>query len=255
MSENRIAIFREIVIVLVLSLVLVSSLSIKTVNAQAGQVALLPTDDTYVDSSNPNVNYGSLSSLQIENYHDFLQNYENITKTMWLRFDLSSIPDGAVDQATLHLFALGGQIYNVCVYSCSNSSWTESNLTYANMPSYNTTSMDYVYVVPDGQWYNWSVVDAVKDALNDSFKTVTIVLFDPSPHPAEGYVSFYSKESPVDNFGDYRPAMTVHWSSAVPEYPAFLVSAFFMIATLIAVAFYRKVSLSHTVKKAQSKGF
>jgi hypothetical protein len=77
MSENRDDIFREIVIVLVLGLVLVSSLSIKTVNAQAGQVALLPTDDTYVDSSNPNVNYGSLNSLQIEDYHDFLQNYEN----------------------------------------------------------------------------------------------------------------------------------------------------------------------------------
>jgi hypothetical protein len=42
-------------------------------------------------------------------------------------------------------------------------------------------------------------LDAVKDALNSSSKTVTIVLFDPSPHPAEGYVSFYSEESPVDN--------------------------------------------------------
>jgi hypothetical protein len=66
MSEKRIYIFGEIVIVLVLGLLLVSSLSIKTVNAQAGQVTLKPTDDTYVESNNPNSNYGGQNYLSIE---------------------------------------------------------------------------------------------------------------------------------------------------------------------------------------------
>jgi len=51
MSEKRIHVFREIVIVLVLGLVLVSLSSIRSVYAEGGQITLRPTDDTYVDSS------------------------------------------------------------------------------------------------------------------------------------------------------------------------------------------------------------
>lgn len=82
MSVKRIHVFREIVIVLVLSLFLVSSLSIKTVNAQAGQVILQPSDDTYVDSSNSNANYGGQNILRIQNYQEVIlnqtYNYESI---------------------------------------------------------------------------------------------------------------------------------------------------------------------------------
>ena len=241
MSEKRIGIFREIIIVLVLSLVLVSSLSIKTVNAQAGQVGLLPTDDTYVDSSNPNQNYGGLSSLKIENYQSFTQTYESI---VWLKFNLSSVPDGAVvDNATLHLYSDFGGTYDVHAYSCSNDSWNELTLTYSNMPSYNTTSMDSVSVLGLGQWCNWSVVDAVTDVLNSNAKVVTIVLFDPSSYSSASTVSFNSKETFVySGFEDTRPALTIHWSSIVPEFPTSLVLPFFMMATLIAVAFYKKGS-------------
>ena len=106
---------------------------------------------------------------------------------------------------------------------------------YSNMPSYNTTSMGSVLVGTVGQWYSWSVVDAVRDALNSAAKTVTLVLFDPSPHGLISSISFDSKESSIS---DYAPTLTVHWSEVVPELPTFLLLPLFMVGTLLTIIFY-----------------
>lgn len=249
MSEERIRVFREIVIVVVLSLVLVSTLSIKAVNASSGQATLRPTDDTYADSSNPGSNYGGLGYLQVMNYRT---TYSSDNMIIWLKFDLSSIPDGAViDEATISLYAsLVGETYNVQACSSSNNSWTELSLTYDNMPNYNTTSMDSVLVASANQWYNWTVVDAVGNALSGNPKSVTIVMQEPNPHSSVAWVWFDSKESKVYlNLGiDYRPELTIHWSSVVPEFPTFLLLPLFMTATLVGVTLYKKKVISY--KKA-----
>lgn len=241
--RRRIRVFAEIVIIMVLGLVLVSSLRIRTVDAQAGQTTLTPpSDDTYVDSSNPNSNYGGQADLQIENWQYTVQNQTSEWESIvWLKFDLSSIPSGAVvDEATLLLYtSLVGETYDVHAYSCSNNSWAELTLTYSNMPSYNTTSMDSELVATSYQWYNWSVVDAVRNALSSSSSAVTIVLFDPSPHSSAGTVWFESKEYLLGS-----PAqLIVHWTAVTPEFPTFLILPLFIIATLVAVTL-RKRKLS-----------
>lgn len=239
MSEKRIDVFIKIIIVLVLGLVLVSFLSTKTVNAKAGQATLKPTDDTYVDSNNTSSNYGGQNYLQIENWqNDQIYHYESM---LWLKFNLSSVPGGSViDETTLQLYApIVDETFNVSAYSCSDNSWTELTLTYSNMPSYNTTSMDSVQVGNHHQWYNWSVVDAVRDAFNSTAKTLTLVLFDPSPHGSATIVWFDSKENPV-YFVDYSSKLTIHWSEVVPEFPTFLILPLFMTATLLAVIIYGK---------------
>jgi hypothetical protein len=242
--RRRILLFGEIVTVLVLGFVSFSFLSIRTANAQAGQTTLTPpSDDTYVDSSNPSSNYGGQAYLQIENWQYTVQNqtyeYESI---VWLKFNLSSVPSGAVvDEATLQLYtSIVGETFNVHAYSCSNNSWTELTLTYSNMPSYNTTSMDSVLVATGYQWYNWSVVDDVRNALNSNSKAVTIVLLDPSPHSSAETVWFESKEYLLGS----APQLTVHWSSVTPEFPVFLILPFFMVLTLIAVTLYKKKAIS-----------
>ena len=246
MSENRIDFVREIVVVLVLGLVLVPTLSIKTVNAQAGEVTLKPTDDTYVDSSNPNSNYGEQNYLQITNYNSEINGNETHESIVWLKFNLSAVPDGAViDGSTLQLRTSSGDgSFNVNAYAGSDLlnvsaivSWSELTLTYSNMPSYNMTSMDSVLVEASGQWYNWSVVDAVRDALNSTARTVTTVLFDPSPHGLLSAIWFDSKESSIS---DYAPTLTVRWSGVVPEFQSFLILALFMMATLVAITVCRK---------------
>jgi len=245
MSSMRSVIFREIVVVLVLSLVVVSSLSIKTVDAQAGQVTLKPSDDTYVDSSNPGSNYGGQIYLEISEWNVFSAHYDLMA---WLKFDLSSVPDGAVvDGATLSLYTpIVGETFNVHAYAGSaflNAStvtpWTELTLTYSNMPSYNTTSMDSVLVATANLWYNWSVVAAVRNALNDNPKSVTLVMREPTLHSSATSVYFYSKENPVTPT-DYSPKLTIHWSNVVPEFPTFLILPLFMMATLLALVFHKR---------------
>jgi hypothetical protein len=238
-----------------LSLVMLFSLSVKSVNAQVGEVTLKPSDDTYVDSSNPNSNYGQQDYLQITNYDSGINTvYESIA---WLKFNLSSVPDGAIiDEATLQLRTsnVTGFIisFNVDAYSGSDFlnesaivSWTELTLTYSNMPNYNTTSMDSVLVAANNQWYNWSVVDAATDASNSATRTVTIVLFDPSPHGLVSSTSFNSKESSTS---DYAPVLDVHWSGVVPEFPSFLVLPLFIAGILLAVTVRKEKCANKTLK-------
>jgi len=241
MSGNRVN-FRRILAFLVLGLVLsVASLSIKTVYAQAGQETLKPSDDTYVDSGNSNSNYGGQNILYIQNYQEVIlgltYNYESL---VWLKFDLSFVPDGAeIDGAALQMYASNvSETFDVNAFSCSNDSWTESTLTYLNMPNYNTTSMGSVSVEVANQFYTWNVIDAVRNALNSNSKAVTIVLLDPSLQSSSISVGFYSKE----NNNTLYPKLAIHWSNIIPEFPTFLILPFFMIATLLAVVFYKKKS-------------
>jgi hypothetical protein len=209
---------------------------IPLVHAQAGEVTLKPTDDTYVDRSNPNLNYGADSILEIQNYQSVPdQNYQC---DIWLKFNLSSVPDGAViDTATLQLHTyIVEQKFSVAAYSSSNDSWTESTLTYSNRPTYNMTPMDSVLVVISSQWYNWSTVDAVMDSLSKGLKVATIVMHGLQTFSPQT-VQFESKESP---YLDYSPALIVHWSNVVPEFPVFLALPFFMLATLLPLIVDRR---------------
>jgi hypothetical protein len=247
MSERRIRISKGVVIVLVLGLVLVSLLSIKAAYAEGGQVTLKPTDDTYVDSRNPKSNYGTQNYLQIVNFNNETNSPpESYECLVWLKFNLSSVPDGAViDVATLQLYTSSVNMsLNVNAYSGADLlnesaiiSWTELTMTYSNMPYYNTTSMGSVIVDTVGQGYNWSVADAVRNALSSPATKATIVLFDPTPHGLLQSVTFDSKEF---SNSDYAPTLTIHWSEVVPEFPTFLTLPMLMMATLLAVIFYGK---------------
>jgi len=250
MSEKKFDVSEKLLIELGL-VILLFSLSAESVGAQIGEVTFKPTDDTYVDSSNPNSNYGKQNYLQITNYNSEVNiAYESI---VWLKFNLSSVPDGAViDGATLQLrtSTINGSC-DVNAYSGSDFlnviavvSWTELTLTYSNMPSYNTTSMDSVLVETSSQWYSWSVVDAVRNALNNAVRTMTIVLL-PSLQGLISSISFNSKEFSI---AEYAPTLTVHWSGIVPEFPTFLVLPLFMMATLLGVTVRRKKCANKTPK-------
>jgi hypothetical protein len=241
-GHNRIDFARKIFVVLVLGLVLsASSLSIKTVNAQAGQVTLKPTDDTYVDSENAFLNYGGESVLHVE-WFDISQLNIIMRKIVLVKFDLSPVPEGAeVDRATLQLYAFFGAVSPppVCVYFCSDNSWGESWVIYNNLPSYNATPMDSEVVGGDSQWVNWSVLGAV-NSLNGYTKKVTVVLGFPSALSVASEVFFASKEynSPIPY--EYAPQLIIHWSSVVPEFPTFLILPLFMMATLLALVFHKQ---------------
>ncbi len=237
--------------VAVLSLIIILSfLCIERTYALNSQTTLKPTDDTYVDSSNPTSNYGGQNYLYSMNYGGF--------KMIWLKFDLSSIPSGAtVNVASLQLYTLTvTETVNIDSYSCSNNSWNELTLTYSSMTNYNTSPTDSAVVATSSKWYSWNVADLVRNALNSNSKSVTIVLIQPLPTTSYSKTTFYSKENPVYFGKDYSPKLTISWiantknttptptqnsspSPSVPEFQTWII-LLVMIITFPAIIILRR---------------
>lgn len=241
---------KGIALVLVLGLVLVSFSSVKTVDAQAGQTTLNPSDDTCVNSDASSSNYGGQENLQIWNYQYTVsgQTYKS-ESIVWLKFNLSSVPSGAViDEATLRLYtSLVDETFNVTACYCSDNSWTELGMTWDNMPTIGLIPVNSVLVATPYQWYNWNVSDAVKYAqVDNNLTAVTIALIEPNAHSTSSMLWFYSKEAPAyAPLTPFTPNLTIHWSSVVPEFPTFFVLPFFMMAMLIPVVFYKKKTMPY----------
>jgi hypothetical protein len=90
----------------------------------SGSATLNPTADAKVDGSAPTTNYGT-SALRVDASPDVRS---------YLKFDTSGV-SGTVDSATLRIWATSAQSVGFDVYAVSDSSWTETGLTYANQPS------------------------------------------------------------------------------------------------------------------------
>jgi hypothetical protein len=191
--------------------------SIRKAGAE-GQLVLDPTDDTYADDYNLESNFGAQDIVKLSSYQpNFLWYHTDI----WLKFDLSSVPaEAAIDSATLQLFAANvTDTYNhTWAYSCANSSWRESTLTFQYFQDYllqdmNFTLMSDVPVSTANQWYNWSVNDAVSDAMSNDRGNVTLVLMvgNGEIHDSSSYAAFCSKESELGLV--YAPKLAIHWSN------------------------------------------
>ncbi len=202
-----------------------------------GNVTINPTADTYVYSGNPDSNYGGQNNLRISKYEFYEIVYQDVT---WLKFNLSSVPDGAVvDVATLELYCSWvSETYNIYAHYCSDNSWTELGLTYSNMPLWSPGSMDSTTVPTSSEWYSWNVLEAVQDSVDGIHggpDIVTIVLRETTNRGTYAWVSFYSNDNSFN-----KSKLTVHWSGIIPEFPSFLILPLFMITTLLIVIVYRR---------------
>jgi hypothetical protein len=90
------------------------------------EMILPPTDDTYIDESNPDSVFGSVTELSVDG-----GNYE----IPYIKFDLSSVT-APVDVAILKLYITSGAVGPHNVYKVADNSWTESTLTWNNAPAY-----------------------------------------------------------------------------------------------------------------------
>lgn len=92
----------------------------------ATALTLAPVADAYVDSTYPSTNYGSSTQLRIDG-SPFVNSY--------LRFNVSGLT-GPVSQATLRLYATTSLSVGYIVHAVSsNTSLSESTITYSNAPA------------------------------------------------------------------------------------------------------------------------
>lgn len=88
----------------------------------------IPTADAYVNSANPSINYGALTTLRGDG-SPIVRSY--------LRFNVQGL-SGTIARATLRIFANSSSSGGYEIRSVSNNTWSETTITYNNAPTVGT---------------------------------------------------------------------------------------------------------------------
>jgi hypothetical protein len=106
-------------------------------------LTVTPTDDAYVDQTNPATNYGSATTLVNDNT-------TNAVKRSWFKFKIPALPAHArVTSATVSLTAQNSPSgVTANIKSSTNTSWTQGSLTWSNAPTYNTAAISNAAPAP-----------------------------------------------------------------------------------------------------------
>ncbi|MCJ7570727.1 MAG: PKD domain-containing protein [Candidatus Thermoplasmatota archaeon] len=171
-------------------------LQITTISTSATTITLNPIEDSYVESDlEVDKNFGGGYSLEVTSGVEIGGDlvYHRVT---FLKFDLSDLPSGiSINSAKLELYLSSKNVdetFSLPVYYCSDNSWGELTLTYNNKPSWDSNSIDTCYQIAfNGQWYSWTITNAVKNAISNGKLTLVLDL----EQQYSGVLTFNSKDS------------------------------------------------------------
>ena len=126
------------------------------------QTTLNPTDDAMVYQGGSGSSYGTDARLLLKRKLG-----SAITRTAYLKFDLTGITAAQAARATLRLYcntkAFDEVQSIVSVYNTANT-WTEGSLTWSNAPVAENSNATTV-IVSQGSFYEWDVTALIQDAL------------------------------------------------------------------------------------------
>lgn len=195
-------------------------------NASIATVITISVEaDSYVDSDKTNSNFGEDDYIKVANFEI---NQTNITKTGLLRFSLTELQDIDIDSVFLELYVVILTVrHKIGVYKSSDVSWNELTVTHNTRPSYNDTVLDTALVGPDpGEWYSWSVTEAVNDSV--AAGQITFVIKVEKLYESTDCVWFFSKDGELKE--GYSPRLSVNYTepkaSSGPNYLIILISLF-----------------------------
>ena len=98
----------------------------KVVSAQSQVFTFKPVADAYVIQTSPATNYGTATSLRVDN---------SPAIRSFLRFTVSGLNGTAVQSAKLRIYANSANSSGLTVQAESNNTWSESAITYTNAPA------------------------------------------------------------------------------------------------------------------------
>lgn len=148
-------------------LIAVASLSLAGV---LEAVTLNPVADAFVRSgASADTNYGSAVNMEIRDF----SSHSRIT---FLKFDISGV-SGTVTDATLRIYAnVSASTQTTGAHAVSDTSWTESGLTWNNMPTIGSQLDTTVITSSSYAWYELDVTGHVATEVGSSASYVTIAL-------------------------------------------------------------------------------
>ncbi|MEM2982185.1 MAG: DNRLRE domain-containing protein [Candidatus Bathyarchaeia archaeon] len=177
------------------TLIFILTLASSFVSSESHAAILKPTQDGYIDSMQPSVDFSG-SNLYVEYYY-----FKPHSRQRWsfLLFDLSSIPvDSKIESAELHVYAFDVHgTLRVGAYRSMDTAWSEKELywTQARVASVSRRAAD-TKQLSNIAWYVFNVSSEVEEALRD--RKLTLVL---KPDYSEGFehaasAVFYSSDQP-----------------------------------------------------------
>lgn len=120
---------------------------------------IYPKADAYVDSEHPTSNYGATEYLDVRNA------YDSAYRISYLKFNLASIPSEVTLQSAV-LQVYSWYLYpfpnKIGVHYSNNTTWSESEITWNNRPSYKSTSESTQTIEKANYWYTWDITTIVQ---------------------------------------------------------------------------------------------
>ena len=169
--------------------------TLPVLGAEAGDVTVSPTDDSYIVSGSrlEHKNYGNAGTMLFGSAYD---------RTALMKFDLSSIDISAYNGALLNItFNTSSESGKIDVYTVDNCDWLENKVTYANFLGDYTFSVTADITKGSGQRLSLTLNKVLQQMKNSGNKTISIALKSSS-----GNISVFSSEASDKSL---RPSLTL----------------------------------------------
>ena len=115
-------------------------------------LTFLPVEDAYIASGSPTTNYGSATTLQVDN---------SPIKHFLIKFDVTGLNSRQVVSAKLRLYNVDPASKGGDFYAVSDTSWQEETLTWNNAPAALTNLLASLGSVSAGNWYEIDITSLI----------------------------------------------------------------------------------------------
>jgi hypothetical protein len=123
-----------------------------TVPAGGNIFIFMPIDDAYIASGSPTTNYGSATTLQVDN---------SPIKHFLLKFNVSGLNGKQVTSAKLRLYNVDSASKGGDFYAVSDNSWQEETLNWNNAPAALTSLLASLGSVSPNNWYEVDITSLI----------------------------------------------------------------------------------------------
>jgi hypothetical protein len=174
-----------------------------------------PLADTFVSSAEPDRNFGTLTQVRADGSPDV---------RAFLRFDPDGV-GGVVSEATLRVFANSANTDSIDVRGVSTSTWSETALTYRNMPAVQAV-VDSSGPITSNTWLEWNVTSIVRGnepisvALTTTSVTATSLASREATNRPQLVITFQPSASPSPSPSPSRSPIPSPTPSPSPSSPA-----------------------------------
>ena len=115
-----------------------------------------PIADSFIDSSNPDTNFGPSTALRLDVSPDIRS---------FISFDVQGLPGGHISSAILQIFSTNASRLGYDVFRVSDDTWTERDITYNNAPPFGS-EVDFVQSLGAN---SWTTVDVAAVVMGNGF--------------------------------------------------------------------------------------